>query len=380
MRILFFFGTRPEAIKLAPVIHAFQAHSSLEVQICVTGQHRGMLDQVLNLFQITPDFDLDLMKANQTLPELTARLILRSSEVIEEHRPDLVVVHGDTSTTFACALSAFYQKVPVGHVEAGLRTGNSYAPWPEEFNRCGVDIFAEYLWAPTKQAGNRLRQERPHSDKIFITGNTVIDALRFMVRRLDEADFYREHIGGFFDFIDNSKRLILVTTHRRESFDRGIASTCDAIDTIVRRGDIQVLWPVHPNPNVKKIVEERFGDSDVVRLTEPLDYAKFVGALRRAFLIITDSGGVQEEAPELCKPVLVTRTVTERPEAVEANAAKLVGQDAKMIVRETMRLLDDSEAYASMAYGGSPYGDGRASERILNSVIDSVGKAPNFQS
>jgi len=367
-KVLLVFGTRPEAIKMAPVYEILRATPGLDVRVAVTAQHREMLDQVLRLFRIKPGYDLNVMEPGQGLTEITAAVLAGLKPVLEEYEPDLLLVHGDTTTTLSASLAAYYQQIPVGHVEAGLRTGNIYSPWPEEINRKVTGTIARLHFAPTEKAASNLKSEAVPADWISITGNTVIDALLKVVERLENdpqqsAAFDREFA------IDPTKRLILVTGHRRESFGGGFERICLALATIAKREDVQIIYPVHLNPNVKGPVEISLGELERVKLIAPLDYLPFVHLMRRADIILTDSGGVQEEAPSLGKPVLVMRDTTERPEAVDADTVKLVGTDADLIVRETSKLLDDQSAYDAMSRAHNPYGDGLASQRIRDAVL-----------
>jgi UDP-N-acetylglucosamine 2-epimerase (non-hydrolysing) len=373
-RILTVFGTRPEAIKMAPVVGALAAETSFETKLCVTAQHRQMLDQVLDIFGLRPDFDLDLMKPGQDLSDITSNVLLGMREVYRQWRPDLVLVHGDTTTTLAASLSAYYARVQVGHIEAGLRTFNKYAPWPEEINRRLTGGITDIHFAPTERAAENLRREGVPGTGIHITGNTVIDALLEVVDRVRRDEALSRRFAKQFAFLDPAKRLILVTGHRRENFGEGFENICRALRDIAARGDVQVVYPVHLNPNVQNPVHRLLGESANVHLIEPLDYLPFVYLMDRSYLIITDSGGVQEEAPSLGKPVLVMRETTERPEAVEAGTVKLVGTDRAAIVRETRRLLDDREAYEAMGRAHNPYGDGHAAARI-RSVMRSLASA-----
>jgi UDP-N-acetylglucosamine 2-epimerase (non-hydrolysing) len=365
--VMVVFGTRPEAIKMAPVVAALRALPDVRVNIVVTAQHRQMLDQVLELFGLVPDEDLDLMAPGQSLPDLFGRILARMSEVVARRRPALVLVHGDTSTTLASALAAYYQRVPVAHVEAGLRTHDLYAPWPEEANRRLTAPLAALHFAPTEQARRNLAAEGIVAG-VHVTGNTVIDALLDVVRRLDGDAALRAQIAARFPFLDPGKRLVLVTGHRRENFGDGFENICRALRTLAERGDVQVVYPVHLNPNVQEPVNRVLSRVAGVHLVEPQDYLPFVFLMTRAHLILTDSGGIQEEAPSLGKPVLVMRSTTERPEAVEAGTVRLVGTDADVIVADAVRLLDDAEACAAMARAHNPYGDGAASQRIAACV------------
>lgn len=367
-KVLLVFGTRPEAIKMAPVYEVLKKIPDLDVRVAVTAQHREMLDQVLRLFGIEPDYDLNVMKPGQGLTEITADVLAGLKPVLEEFSPDLLLVHGDTTTTLAASLAAYYQQIPVGHVEAGLRTGNIYSPWPEEINRKVTGAIAQLHFAPTEKAASNLKTEAVPADRIAITGNTVIDALLEVVERLANDPQQSRAFDVEFG-IDPTKRLILVTGHRRESFGGGFERICSALATIAKREDVQIIYPMHLNPNVKGPVETSLGALERVRLIAPQDYLPFVHLMRRADFILTDSGGVQEEAPSLGKPVLVMRETTERPEAVDAGTVKLVGTDADLIVRETIALLDDQAAYEVMARAHNPYGDGLASQRICDAIL-----------
>jgi UDP-N-acetylglucosamine 2-epimerase (non-hydrolysing) len=368
VKILTIFGTRPEAIKMAPVVQALAADPTIDSLVCVTAQHRQMLDQVLQLFAIRPDVDLDLMRPGQDLTEITANVLTGLRSVLHDLRPDLVLVHGDTTTTCAASLAAYYQRIPVGHVEAGLRTGNIYAPWPEEMNRRLTGRIAEWHFAPTEGARANLLREGVDADRITVTGNTVIDALLDVVRRLREDPGLRARMEGQFAFLDSARRLILVTGHRRENFGDGFERICQSLATLAERADVQIVYPVHLNPNVQEPVRRLLGGKGNVHLIEPLDYLPFVALMDRADILITDSGGVQEEAPSLGKPVLVMRETTERPEAVEAGTVRLVGTDVTAIVREATRLLDDRSAYEAMSRAHNPYGDGLAAQRVLDFI------------
>ena len=367
-KVLLVFGTRPEAIKMAPVYEALKATPGLDVRVAVTAQHREMLDQVLRLFWIKPDYDLNVMKPGQGLTGVTAAVLAGLKPVLEEFAPELLLVHGDTTTTLSASIAAYYEQIPVGHVEAGLRTGNIYSPWPEEINRKITGTIAQLHFAPTQRAASNLQSEAVPTDRICITGNTVIDALLQVVERLENDP----HQSAAFDTefgIDPAKRLILVTGHRRESFGGGFERICTALATLAMREDVQIIYPVHLNPNVKGPVEISLGELERVKLIAPQDYLPFVHLMRRADIILTDSGGVQEEAPSLGKPVLVMRDTTERPEAVDAGTVKLVGTDADLIVRETSKLLDDQAAYDSMSRAHNPYGDGLAAQRVRRAVL-----------
>lgn len=361
-------GTRPEAIKMMPVVAALRATPGLQTRVVVTAQHRQMLDQVLALFEVLPDEDLDLMAPGQALPGLFSRILLGMSTSLERMRPDLVLVHGDTSTTLATALAAFYARVAVGHVEAGLRTGNLQAPWPEEANRRLAAPLCTLHFAPTDIARANLLAEGISDAAITVTGNTVIDALLAVVQRIEGSRKLESDLAARFPFLDSTRRMLLVTGHRRESFGDGFEQICRALRTLAQRDDVQVVYPVHMNPNVQEPVNRLLGDLANVHLIPPQDYLPFVYLMMRSHLILTDSGGIQEEAPSLGKPVLVMRETTERPEAVAAGTVRLVGTDRTRILCEARRLLDDEAAHQSMARATNPYGDGAAAARIANVV------------
>lgn len=368
MKVLTVFGTRPEAIKMAPVVEALNKVSTIESKTCVTAQHREMLDQVIDLFSIRPDFDLNLMRAGQSLPELTCNVISGVTDVFSQWRPDLVLVHGDTTTTLASTLAAYYEKIPVGHVEAGLRTGNIYSPWPEEMNRKVAGVVSELHFAPTETAKRNLLREGVSEGAVYVTGNTVIDALISVVHRLNSDPSLKGELDNKFKFLDTSKRLILVTGHRRENFGQGFENICSAILNLSRRKDVEIVYPVHLNPNVLEPVRRILGGLDNVHLIEPQDYLPFVYLMNRSYFILTDSGGVQEEAPSLGKPVLVMRDTTERPEAVAAGTVKLVGTSVSNIEDASSALLDFAEAYEAMKTAHNPYGDGHSAERIVEII------------
>jgi len=359
------FGTRPEAIKMAPVVNPLKDTKEFESLVCVTAQHREMLDQVLELFEIRPDYDLDLMRPGQDLTDLTGAVLSDLREVLRECRPDVVLLHGDTTTTLAGGLAAYYERIPVGHVEAGLRTGNIYSPWPEEINRRVASCIATYHFSPTAQARENLLREGVLPEQITVTGNTVIDALLKMVERIRVDSHLKQDLQKRFSFLNPEKRLILVTGHRRESFGDVFRRICEALSILAERDDVQIVYPVHLNPNVKGPVEATLAGRECVRLIEPQDYLPFIYLMDRAHLIITDSGGVQEEAPSLGKPVLVMRDTTERPEAVEAGTVKLVGTDVERIVAEASELLENSDTYETISRAHNPYGDGHAATRIV---------------
>jgi UDP-N-acetylglucosamine 2-epimerase (non-hydrolysing) len=366
-KVLSVFGTRPEAIKMAPVVRALALADDIDGRVCVTAQHREMLDQVLDLFEISPDYDLDLMRPGQGLEDITAGVLHALSPVLDEFQPNLVLVHGDTTTTLAASLAAYYRKIPVGHVEAGLRTGNILSPWPEEVNRKVAGAIASLHFAPTEQSKRNLLAEAVSADAIIVTGNTVIDALIDVVAKLEGDSEQMAEFEKRFD-LNPEKRMILVTGHRRESFGDGFVRICDALAELAARDDVEIVYPVHLNPNVKGPVEEKLSGFRNVHLIPPQEYLPFVYLMSRAAVILTDSGGVQEEAPSLGKPVLVMRETTERPEAVDAGTVKLVGTDSALIVSEVNRLLDDKAAYEAMSFAHNPYGDGKAVDRILSRI------------
>ncbi|MBN3761856.1 UDP-N-acetylglucosamine 2-epimerase (non-hydrolyzing) [Burkholderia sp. Ac-20365] len=363
-KIMSVFGTRPEAIKMAPLIRAMQADPEIEPIVCLSGQHRSMLDQVLTAFGISAHFDLALMTGNQTLNGVASKVIASLDHVIAQVRPDRIVVHGDTTTASAAAIAAFNSRVPVAHVEAGLRTRDLQHPWPEEANRRVVDVVADLLFAPTRQSKSNLAAETL-AGKVYVTGNTVIDALHSMVRRIEHNPPFCTSLDSRFRFINPMKHLVLVTGHRRENFGAGLANVCAALADIARRDDVQIVYPVHLNPNVLGPVRDALNGVRNVHLIEPQDYAGFIRLLQCATLVLTDSGGVQEEAPALGKPVLVMRDTTERPEAIEAGTVQLVGTRRDTIVGAVTYLLDDPDARAAFARRVNPYGDGRASQRIV---------------
>jgi len=371
-KILFIFGTRPEAIKLCPVVLSLRAKTGFLPQVCVTAQHREMLDQVLDAFGVAPDYDLGLMLPGQTLFQSTSRIICGLERVLAAERPDMVLVQGDTTTTFCGALAAFYQRVPVGHVEAGLRTGDMSQPFPEEMNRVLTSRLASLHFAATKGAAGNLLAEGVAEDRVAVTGNTGIDAVLF-VRDALAAGKLR---GNEWPRLYPARKLIVVTAHRRESFGEGFERICTAMARLAQRKDVQIVYPVHPNPNVQEPVNRRLANFDNVLLTEPLSYVPFVDLMTRAHILLTDSGGVQEEGPSLGKPVLVMREKTERPEAVAAGTARLVGTGEERIVREVERLLDDPDEYARMARVHNPYGDGRASGRIADAILSFFNRYP----
>lgn len=369
MKILTVFGTRPEAIKLAPVVMALDREPAVQQTVCVTGQHRQMLDQVLRVFEITPHHDLAVMSHDQSLAHVSCAVLRGVQDVVHAVRPDWVIVQGDTTSAFAAALGAFYCKVRVAHVEAGLRTGNLMSPWPEEANRKLITQLAELHFAPTRHACDNLLREAVPAEKIVITGNTVIDALHWVNGRFASDRQLADVTAAQFNFLDPRRRMILVTGHRRENLDGGLGEVCRALAELSRRGDVQIVYPVHPNPAVQATVRAALGGLAGVHLIGPVDYVPFVWLMKTAYLIISDSGGVQEEAPALGRPVLVTRETTERPEAIASGTARLVGTDSRRIVAEASRLLDDAAAYDAMACARNPFGDGTASVRIAQMLL-----------
>lgn len=380
-KIMLVFGTRPEAIKMAPLVKEFQKHpDKFETIVCVTGQHRQMLDQVLDLFEIKPDYDLNIMKQGQDLYDVTARVLIGMRDVLNEVKPDVVLVHGDTTTSTAAAIAAFYQQIPVGHVEAGLRTHNIYSPWPEEMNRQITGRIAEYDFAPTQLSRANLIAEGVTEDKIKVTGNTVIDALYWVVDKIKKTpeldnELKSELAKAGYDTarVDSGKKLVLITGHRRENFGDGFISMCKAIKTLTEKyPDVDFVYPMHLNPNVRRPIHEVFGENleglGNMIFIEPLEYLSFVYLMEKSNIVLTDSGGIQEEAPGLGKPVLVMRDTTERPEALEAGTVKLVGTDYDMIVNEVSALLEDHAHYEAMSKAVNPYGDGQACERIISAL------------
>ena len=371
-KVMFAFGTRPEAIKMAPLIKTFQADKDFVTKICVTAQHREMLDQVLNIFDINPDYDLNIMKPGQDLFDVTENVLSGMKRVLSDFNPDIVLVHGDTTTTSACSLAAFYNKIKIGHIEAGLRTGNIYSPWPEEANRKITGVLADYHFAPTSTSENNLLKENINKKNILVTGNTVIDALYLMIEKIEKNPRLKskilELISSQYKFFDD-KKIILVTGHRRENFGHGFRNICNALKTIADNNpDFDIVYPVHFNPNVQKPVREILSNAKNIHLIEPLSYECFIYMMSKSFFIITDSGGIQEEAPSLGKPVLVMRDSSERPEAIKAGTVKLVGTDYAKIIEESQKLIDDENEYNKMSKAYNPYGDGKASLKILNFI------------
>jgi len=374
LKVLSVFGTRPEAIKMAPLVKVLAAEQEFDAKVCVTAQHREMLDQVLELFEITPDYDLNLMQAGQDLYDITTNVLLGLRDVLKEFQPDIVLVHGDTATTFAATLAAFYQQIPVGHVEAGLRTGNMYSPWPEEANRVLTGRIAAVHFAPTDRNKKALLNDHVPEDTITVTGNTVIDALQWVVNKIENSNELKNNIyttlkQAGLDTAALDNRYVLVTGHRRENFGSGFESICQALQDLATANPItHFIYPVHLNPNVQEPVKRLLGGLNNVHLIQPLGYEPFVYLMQQAYLVLTDSGGVQEEAPGLGKPVLVMRDTTERPEAIEAGTVKLVGTDVALIVSEVQKLLDDTQIYKRMSAAHNPYGDGKASKRIVDFI------------
>nr|WP_277425804.1 UDP-N-acetylglucosamine 2-epimerase (non-hydrolyzing) [Lysobacter enzymogenes] len=366
IKTLCVFGTRPEAIKMAPLAKMLAQDPRFDARVCVTGQHRQMLDQVLQLFEIQPDFDLNIMKPKQDLTDVTTAILTGMKTVLAELKPDVVLVHGDTSTTMAATLAAYYQQIPVAHVEAGLRTGNLYSPWPEEANRKLTGALAAIHFAPTELSRGNLREEGIPDERIAITGNTVIDALKDVLVRIERTPELRREIAAKFEFLRDERKVVLVTGHRRESFGGGFERICEALrDTALRHPEIDIVYPVHLNPQVREPVNRVLRGIANVHLIEPLDYLPFVYLMNRAYIILTDSGGIQEEAPSLGKPVLVMRDTTERPEAVAAGTVRLVGTDRELICDGISQLLNDRAAYEAMSFAHNPYGDGLACQRIV---------------
>lgn len=371
-RLLIVFGTRPEALKCFPVAQAALANSGFVTEICTTGQHRELVDQVIALTGLPVHYDLNIMKPGQTLFDVTSRVLMGMADVLEAAKPDIVMVQGDTTTAMAAALAAFYKRIPVAHVEAGLRSHNNDAPFPEELNRRIVANIASWHFAPTAAARQNLLSEGTSPERIFVTGNTVIDTLLHFSQAMDGDLPMNASFEEQFSFLDPQKKLILVTGHRRENFDGGIERICTALKTLATRGDVQIVYPVHPNPNVRGVVDAQLADIPNIHVIDPQDYMPFLYLQKRSFLVLTDSGGVQEEAPSLGKPVLVMRDNTERPEGVAAGNACLVGTDIQKIVSHATRLLDDHSAYRGMAEGRNPYGDGQASARIVEELLRHV--------
>jgi UDP-N-acetylglucosamine 2-epimerase (non-hydrolysing) len=373
-KVLLVFGTRPEAIKMAPLVKAFEKEPTIQSRVCVTAQHREMLDQVLELFDIKPNYDLNLMKPGQDLYDITSNVLLGMKDVLSDFKPDIVFVHGDTTTTSAASLAAFYQQIKIGHVEAGLRTHDIYSPFPEEVNRQITGILANYHFAPTTTSVNNLLKENKKPSDIVVTGNTVIDALLLALDKIENNLELRnkilDNINSQYE-INENKKIILVTGHRRENFGQGFVNICEALKTIANdNSNVDIVFPVHLNPNVQKTVNEILSDISNVYLIDPLQYESFIYIMNKAHFIITDSGGIQEEAPSLGKPVLVMRNTTERPESVDAGTVKLVGTNKEIIIKEAQKLLDDEKEYNKMSKAQNPYGDGKACEKIVKFIMD----------
>ncbi len=370
MKVLTVFGTRPEAIKMAPLVHALAKNNSILAKVCVTAQHREMLDQVLELFKITPDYDLNIMKPGQDLTDVTCNVLQGLKPVLAEFKPDYILVHGDTSTTLSSTLAAYYQQIKVGHVEAGLRTGNIYSPWPEEGNRKLTGAIADLHFSPTDFSKQNLLDENVPEEKIIVTGNTVIDALLEVIKKLDSETELKVQMQEQFKFLDKEKRLVLITGHRRESFGGGFERICEAIARMANNfPDVEFVYPMHLNPNVREPVNRILKSLTNVFLIEPLDYLPFVYLMDQSYVLLTDSGGIQEEAPSLGKPVLVMRDNTERPEATDAGTVKLVGTDVQKIVNELSSLLTDENVYKKVSFAHNPYGDGKACNRIVETLL-----------
>ncbi|QKJ22255.1 non-hydrolyzing UDP-N-acetylglucosamine 2-epimerase [Poseidonibacter lekithochrous] len=374
-KVLVVFGTRPEAIKMAPLVKEFEKAKDIELKVCVTAQHREMLDQVLEMFDITPDYDLNIMKPGQDLFDVTANVLLGLKDVLSDFNPDIVLVHGDTTTTSASSLAAFYNKIKVGHVEAGLRTGDLHSPWPEEANRQITGVLANYHFVPTTTSQKNLLKENKEPKNIIVTGNTVIDALFLALNKIENNKELKSTILKNINKqykINEDKKLILVTGHRRENFGQGFINICESLNTLaLDNPDIDIVYPVHLNPNVQKPVKELLSNTTNIYLIEPLQYESFIYMMNKSYFIITDSGGVQEEAPSLGKPVLVMRNTTERPEAVESGTVKLVGTNSISIVNEAQKLLDNEVEYERMSKSHNPYGDGKACQRIVEFIKES---------
>jgi len=366
--ILIIFGTRPEAIKMAPVIKALQKNPEFIVKVCVTAQHRQMLDQVISLFEITPDYDLDIMRPSQDLTDITVQIILGVRDIVSILKPDLILVHGDTTTAFAAGMAAFYAGIPIGHIEAGLRTDNPQSPWPEEMNRRLLSVMAELHFAPTEQAQNNLIRENIPSEKIHVCGNTLIDSLKEIQERLQSSTSLQKEFSNKFSFIGSDKRIILVTCHRRENFGEGITNICTALKSISTRNDVEIIYPVHLNPNIQEPVKRLLSNHLNIHLISPQDYLPFVYLMNRSYVLLTDSGGIQEEASSLGKPVLLMRDNTERPEAIESGTVKLVGTSSETIIYNCNLLLDNPDTYYSMSKSHDAYGNGKSAECIARKI------------
>ncbi len=370
MKVMTVFGTRPEAIKMAPLVLALEENSLIESRVCVTGQHREMLDQVLDLFQIKPDYDLNVMKSGQTLSEVTSRIVMKLQPILEEDKPDIILVHGDTSTTFCAALTAYYNQIDVGHVEAGLRTGDIFSPWPEEGNRKLVSCLANLNFAPTEKSKQNLVEEGIDPERIFTTGNTVIDALLLMERKIKDNKSLSTQLQNSFPMISKDRKVVLITGHRRENFGGGFERICESIRLLAEKNaDVDFIYPVHLNPRVRAPVNQLLSNQENIHLIEPQGYLEFVFLMTQSHIILTDSGGIQEEAPALGKPVLVMRDTTERPEAVSAGTVQLVGTDVGNIVNGVEALLTDSSLYEKMSRAHNPYGDGNSVKKIIQILL-----------
>ena len=366
-KILVVLGTRPEAIKLSLLINNLGNDKRFETKVCVTAQHREMLDDVLNLFEIKPDYDLNIMKRGIDLNNTAAKILTGLNDILNQFKPDVVMIQGDTTTVLAAALASYYKQIPIAHVEAGLRTGEIYSPWPEEGNRQMTTVITKYHFAPTSSAKDNLIKENVNNDNIYVTGNTVIDSLFWIQNKIEKDSGLKEKLNKDFSFIDTSKRIILVTGHRRESFGEGFQRICKALSEIAKKNkDVQIIYPVHLNPNVQEPVNKILKDIENIILIEPQNYINFQYLMSKSYIILTDSGGIQEEAPSLGKPVLVMRDVTERPEAVEAGTVKLVGTDINQIVNSVNELLTNEDKYKKMSQSHNPYGDGKACQRIVD--------------
>ncbi|MDN3651656.1 UDP-N-acetylglucosamine 2-epimerase (non-hydrolyzing) [Thalassotalea ponticola] len=376
MKVLTVFGTRPEAIKMAPLALALNDDSRFDHKLCITAQHREMLDQVLEAFELTADFDLNVMKPGQSLTDVTSAILCGMEQVFSKFKPDIVLVHGDTATTLAASLAAYYQQISVAHIEAGLRTGNVYSPWPEEGNRKLTAALASLHFAPTQTSATNLRKENIADQRIHITGNTVIDALYYVLDKINDDQHRSLGLSEQFAFLNADRKMILVTGHRRESFGGGFERICQALAHIARDfPQLDIVYPVHLNPNVRAPVNRLLSNSPNIYLIEPVDYVPFVYLMSKSYLILTDSGGIQEEAPSLGKPVLVMRDTSERPEAIEAGTVRLVGTDASEIYKQISELLSSSDAYQAMSYSHNPYGDGKACERIIEVLANLTSTA-----
>ena len=377
LKILLVFGTRPEAIKMAPLVHALQAQVGMDAKVCVTAQHREMLDSVLSIFDIDPDYDLNIMKSGQSLTELSSRILVGLEDVLKSFEPDVVLVHGDTSTTLSASLAAFYQKIDIGHIEAGLRTYDLYSPWPEEANRQLTSVITKWHFAPTETAASYLKQEMVSDRSIFVTGNTVIDALFYIKNKINNSAELKEQMQQQFHMLDLDKKRVLITGHRRENFGEGFENICKALKRLAQRyPDVEFVYPVHMNPNVQKPVYQHLDGLSNIKLIDPQEYLPFVWLMQQSYLILTDSGGIQEEAPSLGIPVLVMRDTTERPEAVEAGTVRLVGTEEDSIVEHVAQLLDNDVMHSKMSKAHNPYGDGHSCEHIVKVLKDAYAVQP----